>query len=64
MSGSELTHAIPAATTIDEEAARAAALTICDPARGLTHFQASEVLKALGLMNDPLHKELTPKGNK
>jgi hypothetical protein len=40
------------------EVERQASLTVCDPARKLTVFEASEVLKALGLMDDPKHVEL------
>jgi hypothetical protein len=60
VSGSDLSpQVLLVGEEIDEEASRMAALTVCDPARRLSKEEASEVLKALGLREDPLHKELT-----
>jgi hypothetical protein len=48
---------IPPGSMVTEDEAHKASLTVCDPARGLTVEEASEVLKALGLKSDPLHEE-------
>jgi hypothetical protein len=60
MTGSELDQQVITTTSmeVDDKTVRKASLTVCDPARRLTRFEASEVLKALGLMYDPLHTEL------
>jgi hypothetical protein len=41
---------------VTDEQVRQASLTVCDPFFKLTKGEMSEVLKALGLKDDPLHK--------
>jgi hypothetical protein len=48
-------------TDLTDEEERAAGLTVCDPARGLSKEEAAEILTALGLKEDPNHTEFVGK---
>jgi hypothetical protein len=43
---------------VSEEQARQAALQVCNPRFKMTVKERSDILKALGLKEDPLHREM------